>query len=215
MSCHVCSRAPTSHIQYFCPICARNRLYQLHNENVRILIESESIARQIEDAVKIGNYRDVLSDKYEKLSNNNKDTQLKFWIKQTISNQQSKSFPRAKILAIQVEKLRLEIENKRLEISQRKLALKRRYSDAESAKYQLVEREAAILAGVQNSTKRTDHLWHSQHSKTAEARIFLCREAANIYGLCQVAKKKNGEFKETYCIGGVSICNLKDMNGKL
>ncbi|KAL4798147.1 UV radiation resistance protein and autophagy-related subunit 14-domain-containing protein [Aspergillus venezuelensis] len=74
-------------------------------------------------------------------------------------------------------------------------------------------RESGLLNGIRNSIKRTDHLWHSNHTKTAEARIFLCREAASLYGLRQKVRKRDDSLKETFTIGGVSILDLRELNG--
>ncbi|PLB44692.1 hypothetical protein P170DRAFT_415333 [Aspergillus steynii IBT 23096] len=213
MSCHVCSRGLTLRQRLFCPTCARSQLYHLHHENVRILLERESISRQIEDAVTFDSTRNLSSAQSDKIASNLQERQYRSWIIQTIIDERSKSSARTKSLANQIERMKLEIKDKRRDISHRRRELARQDSDAESANYQLTEREATMLAGIQNNTKRTDHLWHSQHSKTAEARIFLCREAANLYGLRQKVKKRDGELKETYCIGGVPIINLKDING--
>ncbi|KAL4883613.1 UV radiation resistance protein and autophagy-related subunit 14-domain-containing protein [Aspergillus karnatakaensis] len=62
-------------------------------------------------------------------------------------------------------------------------------------------RETGVLNGIRNNIKRTDHLWHSNHIKTAEARIFLCREAASLYGLRQKVRKRDNGLKEYYTIG--------------
>ncbi|KAJ0421003.1 UV radiation resistance protein and autophagy-related subunit 14-domain-containing protein [Aspergillus carlsbadensis] len=71
------------------------------------------------------------------------------------------------------------------------------------------------LTSIQNNHKRTDHLWNSLHTKTAEARIFLCREVASLYGLRQKVRKRDNGLKESYMIGGVNIFDLRDLNGKL
>lgn len=215
MSCHACNRGLSLQRQIFCPTCARSHLYHLHHENVRILLERESVARQVEDAVTLDSTRNLSSPQSDKIKTDLEDRQYRLWVIQTLMDERSKASARMKGLANQIERLKLEIKDKRHDISHRRRDLARQYSDAESANYQLAEREATMLAGIQNSTKRTDHLWHSQHSKTAEARIFLCREAANLYGLRQKVKKRDGELKESYYIGGVPIFNLKEVNGKL
>ncbi|KAL2814741.1 UV radiation resistance protein and autophagy-related subunit 14-domain-containing protein [Aspergillus granulosus] len=73
--------------------------------------------------------------------------------------------------------------------------------------------DGGTLTGIQNNHKRTDHLWNSLHTKTAEARIFLCREVASLYGLRQKVRKRDNGLKESYMIGGVNIFDLRDMNG--
>ncbi|GAM38789.1 hypothetical protein TCE0_033f09811 [Talaromyces pinophilus] len=113
-----------------------------------------------------------------------------------------------------VETLRAENEQRKAQIRQMKLLLKQRRSDAESANFQLADRRNAALANIQNGIKRTEHLWHSLHNKTAESRIFLCREAAFLYGLRQeVGKREGGRKSEKYYIGGVQIIDLRSLNG--
>lgn len=101
---------------------------------------------------------------------------------------------------------------KRADLAERRATLARRRADAESAQYQLGERETATLTGIKNATKRAEHIWHSLHSKTAEARIFLCREAAHLYGLRQKTARK-GDPRQLYVLGGMPIVDLRDMNG--
>ncbi|KAE8147562.1 UV radiation resistance protein and autophagy-related subunit 14-domain-containing protein [Aspergillus avenaceus] len=214
MICHVCSRAPTPRLRLFCPTCARNQLYQLRIENAKILLEEEYLRQQIDNAVCSSHFPQASTDRYGEEQYNARGGDHTLWIIKTTTSEKIGSSIRTKALATQVENLQDEIKNKKCNISQRRLALARRRSDAESAKYQLADRETAMLSSIQNNTKRTDHLWHTLHSRTAEARIFLCREAANLYDLRQRMKKKDGEVKEVYTIGGIPILDLRDMNGK-
>ncbi|KAL5365763.1 UV radiation resistance protein and autophagy-related subunit 14-domain-containing protein, partial [Aspergillus floccosus] len=213
MSCHICSQTPSSRTRYFCPTCARNRLYHLRVQQATVLLEKESIGRQIEDATVS---KDLSRLSPDRLTGDRSDSQgldSNTLTIQTITNEKAKSSARIAVISNEIERLRSELKKKQLDVSQRRLTLAQRHSDAESATFQLAEREETTLAGIQNATKRTDHLWHSLHSKTAEDRIFLCREAANIYGLRQKTKKKDGELEEIHTIGGVPIIDLRDMNG--
>lgn len=73
------------------------------------------------------------------------------------------------------------------------------------------ERMEQIAASCQRDTKRLNQKWKALYTRTAEARGFLCREAAMLYGLRQ-KRKKSGKTEHT--IGGVAIPNfLQDLNG--
>jgi hypothetical protein len=174
-------------------------------------LEKEFLGQQIENTVDPDLSRGKQSSEREIVSENGNS---KLWELQRVRNEQVQSSGRIKILTSQIESLRSQIKDQNLDISQRKLELSRRRSDSESAKYQLAERETGLLNGIRNSIKRTDHLWHSNHIKTAEARIFLCREAASLYALRQKVRRRDNGLKESYTIGGVSILNLREMNGK-
>ncbi|KAL2828872.1 UV radiation resistance protein and autophagy-related subunit 14-domain-containing protein [Aspergillus pseudoustus] len=215
MSCDICARAQTSRLRLICPTCARNSLYQLRLDSANVLLDKEYLGQQIKDAVtsssnlnaddphtERGKYVDVPGNRSSNL-----------WALRSIGNKQAQSFGRTKTLAAQIESLSSEIQDRNVDISKRRLELARRRSDSESAKYQLTEREAGALTSIQNNHKRTDHLWNSLHTKTAEARIFLCREVASLYGLRQKVKKRDNGLKESYMIGGVNIFDLRDMNG--
>lgn len=176
-------------------------------------MEKGSIGQQIEDAISHGSsHEQTVEPGHQPLRL--QDDASRRWALQVATSRQAEATTRTKALNERIKSLKFEIKDKQTEVSQRKAILSRQRSDAESANYQLAEREAATLAGVQNSTKRTDHLWHSLHSKTAEARIFLCREAANLYGLQQMTIEKDGRPKEIYVIGGVPLLDLREMNGK-
>ncbi|KAJ5936431.1 hypothetical protein N7454_005066 [Penicillium verhagenii] len=212
MSCHICTSA-NPRLPVLCLTCARNRLYPLRLEHTQILLEKQTLCNQIENLVTNG---DPLNRHFQtEIETSETDhSSSRRWALQAILSQQAGSVSRKKDVTHHIEILRGEIEAKRADILERKARLARRRSDAESAQYQLGEREAIILTGLQNNTKRTEHLWHTLHSKTAEARIFLCREAAHLYGLRQRAAKKS-DASQTYVLGGLAIVDLRDMNGKI
>jgi hypothetical protein len=63
----------------------------------------------------------------------------------------------------------------------------------------------------QRDIKRLNQKWKALYTRTAEARSFLCREAAMLYGLRQ---KWGKDGKLRHMIGGVTIPNfLQDLNG--
>lgn len=213
MICDICFRAPNSRLPFYCPTCARNQLYQLRVENARVLLEKGSLGQQIEDAIGRGESQEEPTEQ-DRTPPRLEDGAARRWAHRTATTKQVESAARTRELNDRIKSLKSEIKDKQTEISQRKAVLARRHSDAESAKYQLAQREDATLAGIQNTTKRTDHLWNSLHSKTAEARIYLCREAANLYGLRKKVVDKDGARKDVYVVTGVPIVDLRDMNGE-
>ncbi|KAJ5975214.1 hypothetical protein N7481_008921 [Penicillium waksmanii] len=213
MSCHICDSAH-SRLPHLCPTCARNRLYPLRLETTQALLEKEILANQIETAVSHGPLEDQHLGPGERSSRlSHQSTSTRTWSLQTTSSKQVASTSRRDDLSRNTAALKEEIRVKKADLAERRATLARRRADAESAQYQLVERETASLTGIQNATKRAEHLWHSLHSKTAEARIFLCREAAHLYGLRQKTARK-GDPHQLYVLGGMPIVDLRDMNGK-
>lgn len=210
MSCHICASS-RPRLPFLCPTCARNHLYQLRLETTQVLLEKEALGRQIEVVVASKESQDGHMKAEEKPWG--ADHHLsRSWALQKISSQQASSSARREALAWKIEILKEENEARKANIHERRALLSRRRSDAESANYKIEEREAATLASIQNTTKRTEHIWHSLHTKTAEARIFLCREAAHLYGLRQKTTR-NGEA-HSYVLGSIPIVDLREMNGK-
>lgn len=209
MSCSVCSSAH-SRQPLLCPTCARNHLYPLRLENAQILLEKERLGQEIAAAVAHESTPQTQSTPKQVHSSQNQSSPA--WALQVLSSRQASSSARKDDLQRQVDILKDEIKAKRIDILERQALLSRRRSDAESAQYELAEREASVLTNIQNTTKRTEHLWHTLHSKTAEARIFLCREAAHLYGLRQRTSKRS-DGRHSYVLGGLGIIDLKDLNG--
>ncbi|KAI9668974.1 MAG: hypothetical protein M1829_005202 [Trizodia sp. TS-e1964] len=112
----------------------------------------------------------------------------------------------------QVARLQIQIEEGKAEIEAlRALANERRFA-LSSANKDLPARRSEMLESVERSIRHINTKWNSQHSKTVEARIFLCREAASLYGLRQRRRRKGGNIREDYVIGGLGIVDLRDLN---
>lgn len=211
MSCHICA-APHSHSRLLCPTCARNRLYRPRLENTQLLLEKEALGRQFEASLSLDTPPDEsATTEWNRSRTDHKSSRR--WALEAISCQQAASSARKHDINRQIEALKEDIKAKKAHVLERRTVLSRRRSDVESAQYQLEEREAVTLTGIQNTSKRTEHLWHSLHSKTAEARIFLCREAAHLYGLRQKTSRRN-DARVSYMLGGITMVDLRDMNGK-
>lgn len=174
-----------------------------------MLLEKEALGKRIETAVVHNSGHQPPS--HQQSSDTDSDLSPR-WALRTISSQHAESLARRESLTHQLETLRSEVQAQKAGIAQRKELLARRRSDAQSAKHQLGEREAGSLASVKNTSKRVEHVWHNLHSKTAESRIYLCRELADLYGLRKITKK--GQDRETYVLGGGYIVDLREMNGE-
>jgi chromosome segregation ATPase len=175
------------------------------------LLEKESIGQEIEVSI-VGNSDANYTGKVPLQAARERSLR---WTIQAIQTEQARTVGRVQSIRAHAETLKHEIRRKRADVNHLKSRLKQRRSDAESAKFQLGDRRHLALSNIQNPIKRTEHLWHSLHTKTAESRIFLCREAANLYRLQQKARRKNNSIVESYWIGGVQVVDLKELHGTL
>ncbi|KAL1990327.1 hypothetical protein VTN49DRAFT_6166 [Thermomyces lanuginosus] len=210
MNCHTCSRPASDHLPFYCATCACNQLYLLRYENARVLLEKDAVEREIEAAAGARS-GDGKTDKAQLARS---EPQSLRWKVQSVQTRQAQSANRIQMIRARMEELKAEIEEQRAEIKRRRSLLRQRRSDAESANYQLASRRESALSSVWNSIKRSEYQWDSLHVRTAESRIFLCREAANVLGLRRkLRKKKDDTIVEIYTIGGVPIVDLRNMNG--
>ena len=133
------------------------------------------------------------------------------WVIERAAAEQAVSEERTQEIHDHVKALREEIQNTKAEIAARKARLQKRRSEFASAK-QLSKGQTGAVENVEKGTLRTKHRWDTLHNKTAESRLFLCREAALLYGLQQRKRKKGGLGRDVYFIGGVPIADLRDIN---
>ncbi|KAK2749798.1 hypothetical protein FQN55_003034 [Onygenales sp. PD_40] len=200
-------------LQCLCSTCARTQLYPLRFDQAKVLLEKETLGKQIEAAVVTKDTDNIQSAGNGPSDQPSQRKDSSPWAIQAAKSRASQSAARTAAIVDRISALREEIKQGKEDIARRRATLQQRRSDAESANYQIEDRRASTLASVQNNIKRTDQLWNSLHSKTADSRIFLCREAASLYRLRQRTRRKNGELVHVYTIGGISIIDLRDLNG--
>ena len=137
------------------------------------------------------------------------------WIAQRASAEQTLSQERTDSALHHIQILREEIQKSKDDLTKRKARLHRRRSEFASARQELQQNQANGIGPVEKSIRRTEHKWDILHNRTAGSRLFLCREAALLYGLQQRKRKKGGLGRDVYFIGGVPIADLRDLNSML
>ena len=171
------------------------------------LLRTESLGKEVEQIV-VGTKTDrARSSAGIKTSDPNST-----WTVHRAASEQVISENKTQRVLSHVEALREETQKIKSEIAARKVRLIRRRSEFNSAKQELSQSQASDVEPVDKSIKRTEHRWEVMHNKTAESRLFLCREVALLYGLQQRKRKKGGLGRDVYLIGGVPIADLRDLN---
>ena len=211
MQCDICARRHTSKLPFNCATCARNALYELRLENAGVLVDKEALGRQVEAFVSLNSSTDVEkpgAGHVERIPLRNSSR----WDVEQATARKEESLERIQEIQNQANVLRKDIEDSRARIAKLKASLAHHRSDYDSITHDLSARRATTLDSVEKSIKRIDHRWNTLHARTAEARVFLCREAANLYGLKQRRRRKSGVVREDYMICGVAIVDLRDLN---
>ena len=141
MSCHICNCSASNRTPFYCPTCARNHLYTLRYENARVLLEKESIGKEVEAAV-AGN-----TDTKSNLSTTTRPTAREGnprWDVQAAQTEQARASERIRTMRECMQTLRAENEERKAQIRQVKAQLKKRRSDAESANFQLADQYFSV-----------------------------------------------------------------------
>ena len=208
MPCEICCRSPSSRLPFNCTLCARDALYQPRIQLVQTLLHIESLEKEVEtnvvDTSRKGKARSSPGIRHVDMNST--------WTIHRVASEQLISETKTQTLVSHVEALHEETQNIKSEIAARKARLLRRRSEFTSAKQELSRSQASAVEPVNKSIKRTEHRWDVMHKKTAESRLFLCREVALLYGLQQRKRKKGGLGRDVYLIGGVPIADLRDLN---
>ena len=172
------------------------------------LLHAESLGKEVEEIVLNGSKKEKgrASGATQPADSN------PAWTVHRMASEQITSEDKTQSVLSHVEILREETQNIKSDIAARKARLLRRRSEFSSAKQELSQSQASALESVDKNIKRTEHRWDLMHGKTAESRLFLCKEVAQLYGLQQQKRKKGGLGRDVYLIGGVPIVDLRELN---
>ena len=208
MQCEICHRSASSRLPFNCTLCSRHALYQPRIQLAQTLLQTESLGKEVEQNV-LGTSKQekARSSAGAKISGLNPT-----WTVHRAASDQVLSEEKTQTVLSHVEALREETQEIKAEIAARKTMLSRRRSEFASAKQELSQSQATAAEPRDKGIKRTQHRWDVMHNKTAESRLFLCKEVALLYGLHQRKRKKGGMGRDVYFIGGVPITDLRDLN---
>jgi len=210
MQCDICRRPASSQLLVNCTLCARDALYQPRVQLAQALLQKEKIGKEVEGIIGVpSKSREATISKPARQSEQQPSSA---WTTQRAAAEQVFSDEGKKYTLRHVQILRNEIQQTRHEIAERKARLLLRHSEFASAKQELLQSQATRTEPVEKSIRRTEHRRGIMHNKTAESRLYLCREAALLYGLQQRKRKRGGLGRDVYFIGGVPIADLRDLN---
>ena len=210
MQCDVCQRSANNRLPFNCTLCARGALYQPRVQLAQTLLQTEALGKEVEQSV-----TGVPHPNKTIKTGSTKAPELNpTWAVQRAAAEQRASEDKSQHIYDHVQSLREEIQKTKADITARRKILQRRRSDLASAQQELSQSRHHSVEDIEKGMRRTEHRWDILHNKTAESRIFLCREAALLYGLQQRKRKKGSLGRDVYVIGGVPIADLRDLNSK-
>ena len=209
MQCDICQRPQSTRLPFNCTSCARNELYGPRIQQAQVLLEAESIGQDVEKCVgslgqsKVMSRNDAISLEGHPAFAIERATADRL----NLTEQTEKIMTRVKLVRDQTEELKRLLAKKRSENSLRR-------SNLEDAQKLMAQRQGSGLGPVQENIKQTKGRWDALHVKTVDARTFLCREAAQLYGLQQRKRRKGARGRDLYYVGSLPTADLRDLNSK-
>ncbi|TAQ83614.1 hypothetical protein B7494_g8064 [Chlorociboria aeruginascens] len=201
MQCHICFRPGGHKLPFICPTDARNALYEHRIQNARVLLENEALDKEISALLLPKSPEDQ-----------NQQTAGSGASRQTVIDniaEKEQSEDRTQQIIAHAEELRANIDKANEQRAKLKAINARRGSELTSAKLGVETRRLRQMEEADKAVRMTKYKWNQGENITATSRIFLCGEAAKLYGLRR-ARKTNGQ--EDYKIGGVEIVDLRALN---
>ena len=209
MQCEICRRSPSERLPFHCTLCARNAIYEARIRMAQILLQKEAAEAAVESKT---DTRTVAAER-SKPSLDSKPREVSMvWTIQRAYTDQATSTEKTEHIITHVRALRDQTEIMKAEIAQRRARIVQRRTDLQSAREELAVRKATALESLERGVKRMEHRWDAMHAKTLESRGFLCREAAQLYGLQRRKTKKERAGGDGYFIGGTLISDLRDLD---
>ena len=211
MECGICHRPASGQLPFNCITCARNVIYESRLFHAQVLLQKEALGKDIEHVVTAG-VSTGASRSTQKSSKRYEGSPSNRILLDRLNDGRNTATERAQDSLGQIQTLREEIKRFNVDISKRRKSLAERKAALESAKRDLARHQATDIEPIQASIKKIEYRWQALHTMAVEARIFLCKEVANLYGL-QHRKRRKGELgRDIYIIGGNPIIDLRDVN---
>jgi len=207
MQCDICFRPHGKELPFLCPVDARNQLYPKRLEIARVLLEKDALSKEVEAETSPAVSRDKKSQAPLDSSS------ARSILDHNISEREAAEDRTLQIIA-HADELREKIKQAKATFAAKKASVQRRKFERASATNGFENPWQARIEEAERSIKRTKFKWNKQNDSIAEARTYLCYEAAKLYGLRSVRVKRNGTSYEEYRIGGVSIMDIREMNSR-
>ncbi|KAL9028093.1 MAG: hypothetical protein Q9196_003489 [Gyalolechia fulgens] len=208
MHCNICQRPCTTRLPFDCASCAQEALYHTRVCIAHALLEHETVSNQAEHclqrsqttSVKLSGSPSTDGDHYACLA------------LQSASVQRNTLKERIRLVDESSRDLRAAASKIKDEIRNRKAANARRNAELAAAVQELARREAGDLGPMMKQVGRIQNRWNTLHTRTAESRLLLCKEAASLYGLRKQRRHGAKSKVDTYAVGRLPIFHLRDLN---
>ncbi|KAI4202461.1 MAG: hypothetical protein LQ350_002544 [Teloschistes chrysophthalmus] len=206
MHCDICERSCSNKLPFNCTWCARHDLHQTRIQYAHTLLEQDAARSQIEHLLKASRnigLRQSASEDYSPLLT-----------LESFNTRQQALKERTTLILDHSDHVRADINKLGAEAASLRSSNLRRRAEIEKARQELTRHNVTDLEQVRKTASHVQQRWDLLHTRTAESRSLLCREAAILYGL-QKQPTATATKTVVYTIGSLPIFNLKDLNREI
>ncbi|EON64211.1 hypothetical protein W97_03441 [Coniosporium apollinis CBS 100218] len=212
MDCDICGKGLGPKVPLHCATCARSALYPLRIEHVTTLLDKEKLGKHVEAVANGTTDPAAQSISLSGLLVNTHESSKKLRLERTVA-ETTQTAERINLITEQVELLKRQMEEVKKEMAARKEAMARRCSDLASANHDVEARRNNELEKVLKSVRHANQRLERTHTQTVDARMYLCRAAAELAGLKEQKRmSRDGTCKMGYFIGGIPITDLRNLH---
>ena len=211
VQCQVCIRSATSRLPFLCTACARNALYEPRLQHVQSLLSKEALGREVEYALNAHPKRKKQHNGLREGAHRKPAAPVAY---ERATSQLAQVTERIETIFSHVEALQAQTKQMKADIAKRRTAVTQRHAALASAEKEVAKEAAKAPDPVEKAIAKTESRWNALHTQTVEARVFLCREVASLYGLQQKKRRKGVSGRDSYLIGGVPIVDIRDINSE-
>ncbi|KAL8940249.1 MAG: hypothetical protein Q9216_002903 [Gyalolechia sp. 2 TL-2023] len=209
MHCNICQRPCSTRLPFNCASCAQEALYHTRVHLAHGLLEQEAASSQAEHNLKRSQATSLKQPTATPSTGGDYYACLAF---QSADVQRTTLKERIRLVDDSSRDLRADIGQVKDEIRNWKTSNARRKAELAAARQELKRHEAGDLGSMVKQTGRIQNRWDVLHTRTAESRLLLCKEAASLYGLRKQRRRGAKSKVDAFAVGGLPIFHLRDLN---
>ena len=209
MDCDICDRKFNARRTPFCASCTRARLYSPRIEQAAALLGREKSHTHVEAVVRPGN-DGVLAALPEDADWDAITAGISSHSLERTKAEKEATENRIRDVTEKAEQLRRQIDEYKAFAAKQKESIEHRRNNLSTQRAKVERQELQKLEPGQPAIRKAKHRLNKVHTRTAEAREYLCKEVSALSGLKKV---KTADGKTQYWLSGVPLPQLKDLNG--
>jgi hypothetical protein len=202
LECDICLRPHSHKLPFYCPVDARNQLYELRLRHARVLLEKDGLDREISSLV---------TDDLRDTAGTDAEHGLQVPVRVTTNDSKAEAArDRTQQIIQKAEELRRSVEAAKADIASRKAVIQKGRQILEKTRNGLEARRNKQQDEVAKAIRLAKGRWNYCHAMTVQCRPYLCWQIGSLFALQRL--KSEHSLVTEFAIGGVKMVDLRNMN---